>query len=254
MAARYVYAILPRDAALPTVTGLQSGPLSFVPHRDLCAATSIIDPADVRLTPENAVRHEAVVEALRQSSPALPVRFGTVLPDEPAVIRALSEHYAALLADLTRLTDTVEYGLTVLWEQPTPDGEAEQIPTNEAAAEGDGPGTRYLRARLAAHRHDTGRRERAAEAAQALDAQLRPAALDGRWTIQPTTRLAARAAYLLQPSSIEAFQQAFEGARAACPSLRPILSGPWPPYTFVTVREGSADSNLSGIEGRESRR
>lgn len=249
--ARYVYAILPCGTAPPAVTGLQDNPLLFVRHRDLCAATSVVNLAHIR-TAANALRHEAVVEALGRVGPALPVRFGTTLPDESAIVRALSDRYATLLADLDRLTGTVEYGLTALWKEPAQDRLPEGRSPDPGAPGGDlpgGPGTRYMRARLAMYQQEAARRDRAAEAARVLDRQLRPAALDGRWTIEPTARVAARAAYLLQQSSVEAFQQAFDASRAACPNLRLVLSGPWPPYTFVTSPETSA----AAANGSESR-
>ncbi len=245
--ARYVYAILSRDASpLPDVGGLQESAVTLVQHRDLCAATSVIDPSNLQATPENALRHEAVVEALQRVGPLLPVRFGTVLADTPAVIRALSEHHDTLVADLVRLGGTAEYGLTLLWGRPQAgegaEGTAPRGPEDRDDSEPAGPGTRYLQARLMDHRRDAALRARAAQVVDAVEGLVRPHALDSRWTIRPGPRIAARAAYLLHHGTEEAFQQAFEASRAAHPELRFLLSGPWPPYNFVTAPESSEAS------------
>src|SRR5204862_126411 len=74
--------------------------VSTVPWRALAAATSPLQSGALRPTEENVWRHEAIVEALRQVGPALPVRFGTVLADADAVAHALAERYDVLVADL----------------------------------------------------------------------------------------------------------------------------------------------------------
>jgi len=57
------------------------------------------------------------------------------------------------------------------------------------------------------------------------------------WFVLPTSHLALRAAYLLEPSRVGAFRGAFEEVRQARPYLRLLLSGPWPPYSFVTPQD-----------------
>jgi hypothetical protein len=250
---RYVYAILGSDTPLPVdVTGLRGSRVETVCHRALCAATSAIDATELRVTAHDALEHEAVVEGLRQFGPAIPVRFGTVLAGTPAVVRALSERYDTLVADLARLAGTVEFGLSVLWEEPDWDAGTEPPITTLggiASDEPGKPGSRYLRARLLQHRRDAARRAKAEAAARALDTLFHPLVLDTRWTIRPSSRVAARAAYLLHLSAVEAFQQAFEEARVLHPDLRFLLSGPWPPYNFVTTPESGAAA-VADTEGR----
>src|SRR5215216_7418649 len=120
MASRcYVYAILEREMRLPTeLVGFGDARLLSVPWRSLAAATSTLDSGELRPTAEHVLQHETVVEGLRQVGPALPVRFGTVLPDADAVARALAERYEVLARDLARLGDKVELGLSVLWDRP----------------------------------------------------------------------------------------------------------------------------------------
>src|SRR5947209_3608928 len=102
--ARYVYAIMAGDAGLaPHLTGFCGRPVEPVRYRGLVAATSEIEPAELEPVVEAAIVHETVVETLQQSGALLPVRFGTVLADEDAVIVELSQKYGALLADLQRI-------------------------------------------------------------------------------------------------------------------------------------------------------
>lgn len=218
--------------------GLGGAPVSVIRHRELAAAISHIDPDDARPTLENIVRHEAVVEGLRQLGPTLPVRFGTTLPDVPAVVRALSERYAALADDLNNFGDKVEFGLSVLWDvSQLRTACAVAAPRRSPTAESDGcsvsPGLRYLEARRAEHAHDLALRERARTLAHDLDGWFRASSMDARLMVLPTARLAVRATYLVDPARVPQFQATFEMARRTRHELSFLLSGPWPPYSFV---------------------
>jgi hypothetical protein len=124
----------------------------------------------------------------------------------------------------------------VLWEQDAlPDEPADATGNMPIAAAASGRGTRYLQARLAAHRRETALQGRARAIAEELDTALRSQTIAMRRAILPTPRLVVRAAYLLEPAQVGAFQETFEAIRQAHVDLRFLLSGPWPPYSFVTM-------------------
>ncbi|MDQ3856689.1 MAG: GvpL/GvpF family gas vesicle protein, partial [Chloroflexota bacterium] len=61
-------------------------------------------------------------------------------------------------------------------------------------------------------------------------------------------RMAVRATYLVAPPGIDGFRAAFEALRASMPDLHFLLTGPWPPYSFVTLPEsGSSTASLLGL-------
>jgi hypothetical protein len=180
---------------------------------------------------ESVLHHESVVEAVRKQGPALPVRFGTVFRDATSVASALAERYAPLTADLDRLGDKVELSMTALWA--TPPSEEERTITAQRA------GARYLQARAAEVRREEALKARARAAAEQLDQLLCGLALDQRVTLAPTPRVALRSAYLLDQAQVTDFQASFEAMRSTAAELRFLLTGPWPPYSFVTRTEES---------------
>lgn len=249
----YIYAVLAGETAVPPhLTGIGGAPVSAVPWRTLTAAVSHHDLVEFQPTVEHLLGHEAVVEALQKAGPVLPVRFGTVLNDRQAVEKALEERCQTLLADLARVGGKVELGLTVLWEQDNSCGNEpsegckglESIdgtlgvsgpaPMHSSDQYGSGQGARYLRARVAEHRREAWLRARAEVLARDVDEMLGRHTLERRFTLVPTSGLAFRATYLLELSSVVAFKEAFEMVRQLHPGLRFLLSGPWPPYSFVT--------------------
>jgi hypothetical protein len=235
----YVYAIVARDFQVPPgLTGVGGGELTTVGRGGLAAVVSPLALRDLRRTTENVLRHATIVEALQQRGAMLPVRFGTVVADAESLADVLAERHAELTADLARLGDKAEFGLTVLWDRPPggDDGRADGAGDDGA---GGGPGTRYLRARLAASRRVAAREAAARTIAREIDEALGSHVLDRRCSIAPTDRLAVRAAFLIEPTRFDACRQAIAEQRERRPDLRILVSGPWAPYSFVS--RGRAD-------------
>lgn len=229
----YVYAVLGSGTALAAdLRGFGGAPLAAVRWLDLAAVVSHLGAAPQPVA-EHILQHEAVVEGLRRLGPALPMRFGTVLPDESAVHRGLADRYPALLDDLRRLGDKVELGLTVLWDSPAGhDGGGESA--DILLGTRTGPGTRYLVDRLVEHRQEVLVHAHGKQLAAEVHGRLVRLAAESRLAVLPTAQLLFRATYLLDPGRVEAFQQVFDTMRHGYQQLRFLLSGPWPPYSFVT--------------------
>lgn len=233
----YVYAVLGGAMPLPPgITGLQDAPLELVQWRDLAAAVSPYVGAAPQPTADALLGHEMVVEALCRAWPALPVRFGTVLESQEAVAQALASRYSVLLDDLGRVGGKVELGLTVLWEEAArqEDVPAALQPSPLRASGSPGPGTSYLQGRLARYQRELAQQRQMRLLLSELRGALQPHTLEQRYRTLLEPRPAIRAAYLVQPGQVEEAQQAIEAERQARPDLRWLVSGPWPPYSFVT--------------------
>lgn len=249
----YVYAIAAPDMRLPEGMPGFGSPLHIVPCGELGAIVSAVPAAELdgitaAASTDDLVRHETVVEAVRASAPALPVRFGTVLPGEQGVRRAVTSQYDTLRNDLRRLGDKIELGVTVLWRHvgepsaaPTPDLDAGMQSGADTSTKTRRGGLAYLRARQTAYREAESARARAQTLAGELDALLRPNALECRRVICPTERLALRDVYLLERDRLSAFERAFAQAQQRHQEVRLLLSGPWPPYSFVTPPPAEAE-------------
>lgn len=241
--ARYIYAIVPHNARPPArLTGWSGKPLAAVTWCDLAAITSTVSSGEPRPTPDNVLRHATIVERLREDGPMLPVRFGTVLSDVEAVRAALAQRYPVLVADLERLGSNIELGLTVVWDPP----DVTDADVTSSDLGGSGDGTRYLLARVAEYRREVVLRQSADTLVRDLEAVLAPHLLERRSSILPTPRLLLRAAYLIDPARLTAFREALGAVRANHPELRFLLSGPWPPYSFVSP--ASEDERLPFTE------
>ena len=243
----YVYAIVRRRAALPTSdAGISAAGLVTVPSQELAAVAGPMPHDGASVTVEAVLRHEAIVEAVRRHVPALPVRFGTVFPDAASVASALAERQASLVADLDRVGDKVEMSLTALWAVPPAGVRGDRSRADEDASPSRGAGARYLRARAAELQREDALKERARGVARELELALAGWVLERRELLLPTPRIAVRAAYLLEPAGAGAFHEAVAAMRDARSDVRLLLSGPWPPYSFVDGADGRRGRDRGG--------
>jgi hypothetical protein len=176
---------------------------------------AICAPAeDRKVSPEALWRHEEVVEALMEDRDLLPVRYGTLVDDDAAAIRAVDARRDELTAALDRVRGAVE--LSVRAVAGDPDG-------GEGEAAG---GTSYLRTKM-----------RSAAAQEQVTHSLHEplaalARADMRRSPRPPSEL-LRAAYLVDRDAIGTFTRLVARLDARHPGLRLLCTGPWPPYSFA---------------------
>jgi hypothetical protein len=170
--------------------------------------------------------HEQVLEALMRRHAVLPLRFGTLVPDAEMLRNRLAAMLPALGDDLRRLRGRVEFALRVTGV------DAECLRAGDAAETSDAartlsPGTRYLRAR-------------AERTERALRQHLDPTAESAAWGLAAARSTTLVASYLVPRKDASAFAAAVADVRAHHPALKISCTGPWAPYSFVTVRPPKA--------------
>jgi len=97
----YVYGVVPADATVPGLLGLDDEPVDYVAHGELAAAVSrmALDRPPGRRA--ELLAHARVVDALAEAGAVVPVQFGSVVEDDEDVVVDLlasgRETYAVLL-------------------------------------------------------------------------------------------------------------------------------------------------------------
>lgn len=119
----YLYAIVPGAERPPLdVAGVwpDEPQVRIIRGGALAAVVGVAPPIDFRaLSREDAIRyllaHQRVVETVMRNSAALPVKFGTTLPDETAVVGMLTRGATVLAPPLAELSQHVQVELIVSW-------------------------------------------------------------------------------------------------------------------------------------------
>ncbi len=123
MSRTYVYAIIPagRECVLDVAGLSPTDPrVRTIGGGDLAAVVGAMPPVDLHALPrEQAIHyllaHQRVVEAVMRISAALPVKFGTALPDDAAVVSLLRRGAAILAPRLAELSQQFQVELIVSW-------------------------------------------------------------------------------------------------------------------------------------------
>lgn len=231
----YFYAITTRAGAPVTGrTGFEGAPLLSMPYQEIAAVVSPLTAVRLEATPANVWLHEEIVESLMATAAVLPMRWGTVLPGERRLFAVLEVHYAAFVAALERVRGRVELGLRVLWN-----ADVRRPPSAAPASEGEGcsaatPGRQYLMARVEEDRRAQAERQRATGVAEEIHGPLAGLAAESVREVLLTPRMLLAAAYLVDRERVDAVRAQADALAAAFPVLRFLLTGPWPPYHFVT--------------------
>jgi hypothetical protein len=232
--ASYAYAVARSfdPARLAGVRGVDGAEVRLVAYRDLVA---VVSPVPLTEFDEAALRTKLEwlpwLEATA-SSVTLPLRLATVYRGDERVAEVLRQGYRRFRAALDRLAGRVELGVKVSTDP--------QAMAPAAAPSASSPGRDYLRRRRAQHRARDDAWQRAAAAAQRVDATLAGLALDSRQRPPQRPQLSGapgenvlNAAYLVDAGRTEEFAALARRLDAEAPGTRIELTGPWAPYSFA---------------------
>ncbi len=233
----------PRPELSGPLLGVGGRPVYQVAHRFLSAAVSMIARADLAPDVPRIQAYERVVLSFHRQDTVIPMRYGCVLEQETQVIQLLEEHGPQYEAILQELEGCVEMGLRVLLPAASlatvsPGGlegsreDVERHPLDPAVTP-ECPGLAYLTARKAHYVHQDRWTQEYRQAADRCLAQFAGLFVKCK-TEAPSPRLPLLSLYFLVPrNAVESFRQAFRHL-IETESARLLLSGPWPPYNFVT--------------------
>ena len=218
-----------RDSApLVLPSGVGGAVVRLVEEGALGVAVSIVDPADLTPNVARVLSFARVVEALHAHRTVVPMRYGCLLGDEGQLVDLLRERGEEYAAILQRLDGCVEMGVRVLLpaEASAPRAPVESAPRPAS-------GRDYLVDRAAR----STREEKFVSALAAAKERVLGAlgGLAERTETDNNPRLDQRFSslyFLVKRGLVESFRQEFRRIEQT-ESVLLLLSGPWPPYTFV---------------------
>lgn len=214
----YLYGIT--DAVDPPQhRGLQDAPLIAVRRYGLAAIVSEHERLELAPEEDELWAHEAVVEALMEQGPVLPMRIGSVAADTQAVVALMRERGAEFRRALDGVRGAVELGIRAATRADA--AEHAPVPVSAGAS---GPGTAYMAARLS-------EKTREDDAVERIHEALRP--LARRHTSPSTSGGSMRAAYLVDSERVDEFTARVNALQRDLDRVSIACTGPWPPYSFT---------------------
>jgi hypothetical protein len=223
--------------------GLNGNALQLVVENGLAAVLSEIHQPETCLTTEAATAYHRVIACLHEERTVIPFRFGAFFDNISQVRQVLRTHRDRYERMLAMLDGCDEMGLRILLEGKCLDDDsshpAESVATGETGMSEPSPGTTYLARRRSYYRRDlllqdiTQRTvDKHANHFKGLCAAVNyERAVQCRYEGEPSVMVSL---YFLVPRVknkrfLDAFHALYGQQRS-----RALLTGPWPPYNFVT--------------------
>ncbi|MFH9859460.1 GvpL/GvpF family gas vesicle protein [Streptomyces sp. NPDC017202] len=234
----YVYGITAAShPALPEgLSGVGEPPLPVrVLHAGDLAAVVSDAPENLRPKRRDLLAHQTVLGEAGAEGCVLPMRFGSVAPDDDAVTGVLTERAEHYLERLRALENKVEYNIKASHVE---DAVLHQVmadsPELRAMAEANrqaGGGSYEQKIQLG-EMVAAAVKAREAEDAAEVQRVLEPLAA----SVEPgpeSTGWLANVSFLVDRDEAARFLEAADGLRESRPHLEVRVNGPLPPYSFV---------------------
>jgi Gas vesicle synthesis protein GvpL/GvpF len=215
------------DSITEAVRGVSETPVRLLKIEEVAVLVSDLEIDSVPVTRENVLAHAAVVRSVLDRTTPLPFRFGTLVTE--AQLRSyVSTRKPAIEAKLAHVRDCVEMSVKIIWQ-------AASTEHNEAIASAEGSGTSFLKEKRRELLGDEHRSKEVKEISEWLHQTVSGLTRDEQTTVKTADKVMLAASHLVERAKLKQYQAKVTEARGKRPNLHFLLSGPWPPYSFVNI-------------------
>jgi len=220
------------------VTGVAGSSVRWLRADQLIVAVSEFDGDTIAVTRENVLAHERVVRRVLEYTTPLPFRFGTLV-SKARLQGYLQAQQAVLQSKLLLVDGCVEMGVKIIWQAHSTNNETQSEEVNANSRDNKqlvgGVGSAFL---MAKRREVMGEKilaDRAKEIASWLSERIGASIRKEQTSVRPDEKLVLTAAHLVDRVGIEQYRRTLKQACSERPELHFLTSGPWPPYSFVSI-------------------
>jgi hypothetical protein len=243
--AKYVYCFTDAGHSLPLAdlrsVGAEGTVLRAISHKGLAAVVSDA-PEGLRPKRRDLLAHETVLETLSAAGPVVPMRFGTVAPDDDAVMAELARGAGRYTELLTRLAGHVERNVKGAHQEDALLGDLladnPELRARNEALRAAGGGSQPEQVAFGERMALAVEQRRTRDAAYVV-AALRPLAMLDRHA-PPVKGCFINVSFLIPATAQDDFDAVVAQLRTAMEGYAELrVSGPLPPYSFVDAVEAT---------------
>lgn len=244
---KIIYAILSTNQSLTEISDLVNGMkgimdanLYVLSFNDISIAVSDFTPSKDITNRELAIDFAGVIEALSQQVTLLPVRFGTFIKTDEIVHQLLVNHYDSFLRNLQKVENKCEFGLKVLCDSETfstkisAQAAAVQVQPHEYFST-DTVHTNYLLEKIKINKLEDSLFQYVDQLIEDISQYLTQINPDSKYKKMVTNSILLDAVFLVKKNKKDEFIQAISTFKQQHDDLQFLLTGSWPPYSFVDI-------------------
>jgi hypothetical protein len=244
---KIIYAIISSNrnhaelsALVKGFNGILGSDLYLLSFKDISIAVSDFTPPKDGIKKELAIDFARVIEELSQQVTLLPVRFGTFLKSDEIIHQLLMNHYDSFLKNIQKVDNKYEFGLKVLWDYEKCSDKIRGKAALEVVKVGDYFSTNtihtnYLLEKIKKHKLEDALLKNAEQLIEEIIRHLKLINPDCKFKKMVTNSIILDAVFLVNKNKKEEFIQAISGLKQQHDDLQFLLTGPWPPYSFVDI-------------------
>lgn len=228
------------NALLAGTKGLAGAPLFALSFDDITAIVSHMGRAGLIADKSAALEYAAVIETLSQQFTLLPMRFGSLMESNEAIIHLLEKNHPDMQQNLLQIENKSEFGLKIFCD---PEKVLEKLRDQSEAASRNQPepvteiknsaSREWVNKKLKEHRLEELLVTYVDSVMDDITGHLDSlkAICKIKKMVTPTTIIDG--AFLLDKGLKDELVHAATNLQNKYPTLKFILTGPWPPYNFV---------------------
>ena len=222
-------------AGVEAMAGLGGARARVLDFGKIKAVASDVESHQVKVTRENVLAHERVIDRVTLVTTPLPFRFGAVVTAEQ-LQSYVESNEARLQALFDRVRGAVEMTVKIIRDESAAGHQGAEAaaqkmgPEDEEAA---GPGLAFLLAKrreMAAERES---KSRAEEIARWLESGVAGLVRESAVSARPAERIVVSAAFLVERGRVAEYRERINALGCERKELRFLTSGAWPPYSFT---------------------
>jgi hypothetical protein len=222
------------------IQGISGSTLYALSFKGISVAVSDFTPSKFTINKGLAIDFARVIEELSQSVTLLPVRFGTFLKSDEIINQLLINHYDSFLKNLHQVENKYEFGLKVLWDYEKCSEEIRVKVASEEVKAADYFSTstvytNYLLEKIKKNRLEDALLKHIEQLIEEVSRHLAQINPDCKFKKMVTNNIILDAFFLVKKNKKDEFIKAIEALKQQQADLQFLLTGPWPPYSFVDI-------------------
>jgi hypothetical protein len=222
------------------IRGITGSNLYALTFEDISVAISDFPASKFVVSKELAIDFARVIEELSQHLTVLPIRFGTAVKSDEIVNQLMSGNYHAFLNNLLKVENKHEFGLKVIWDYDKCSEKIKKIVESEPYTidtffTKSTVSTNYLLEKVKKHRLEDALLKHVEQLIEEISWHLTQINPESKFKKMLSQSIILDGVFLVEKAKKEAFIKAIEALNLLHDDLHFLLTGPWPPYSFVEI-------------------
>lgn len=245
---KIIYAIIDRNNQQDTLktffsntSGISGAKLYAVNESNISVVASSFSSGRQAWAKEQVLEFASVTEKLTEHFNLLPVRFGAVMQSDDAIRELLIKNQDAFETNLKKVKDKAEFGLKVLWDFEKTKNEIKEQSRPDEISAGDyfkqrSVNTNYLFEKMKQHKLDDAVLKYVERFIDDIRDAMQALNPDITFKKMVSDSIMLDAVFLVNKKQHSDFKEIIASFGKQHPGLQFLLTGPWPPYSFVDIR------------------